>query len=199
MHIVEHLLTGQAMNNDQILNTLSFIKSAERLKNVLRSAHTSSGRKESTAEHTWRLCLLAIAFGKEFGEVDMAKLLKICVVHDLGEAISGDVPAPKQSKGNSRAIQERRDLQTLIKELPAEAKSEFLSLWDEYEQSSTPEGRIVKGLDKLETIIQHNQGKNAADFDYNFNLAYGSDRMSAHPLLGKIRTIADAETHSNIE
>ena len=86
------------MNNDQILNTLLFVKSAESMKNVLRSAHTSSGRKESTAEHTWRLCLLAIAFGKELGEVDMEKLLKICIIHDLGEAISGDVPAPKQSK-----------------------------------------------------------------------------------------------------
>ncbi len=187
------------MNNDQIINTLSFIKSAESLKYVLRSAHTSSGRKESTAEHTWRLCLLAVAFGKELGEVDMAKLLKICVVHDLGEAISGDVPATEQTKGNARAKQERRDLQTLTKELTAEVKSEILSLWEEYEQGSTPEGRIVKGLDKLETIIQHNQGKNAADFDYRFNLAYGADRMSAHSLLGKIRTIVDAETQTKID
>ena len=187
------------MNNDQILNTLSFIKSAESLKNVLRSAHTSSGRKESTAEHTWRLCLLAVAFGKELGEIDMAKLLKICIIHDLGEAISGDVPATMQNKGNSRAKQERRDLRTLIEELPAEAKSEILSLWDEYEQGSTIEGRIVKGLDKLETIIQHNQGKNAADFDYQFNLAYGSDRMSAHPLMGKIRAIVDTETQTKID
>ncbi len=187
------------MNNHQILKTLSFIKSAESLKNVLRSTHTSSGRKESTAEHTWRLCLLAVAFGKELGEVDMAKLLKICVVHDLGEAISGDVPAPKQGEGNSRAIQERHDLQTLVKELPTEAKSEILALWDEYEQGSTPEGRIVKGLDKLETIIQHNQGKNADNFDYNFNLAYGSNRMSAHPLLSKIRAIVDGETQAKID
>ena len=187
------------MNNDQIINTLSFIKSAESLKNVLRSAHTSSGRVESTAEHTWRLCLLATVFSKQLGEIDIAKLLKICIIHDLGEAISGDVPAPKQGNGNSRAIQERRDLQILTKELPADAKSEILALWDEYEQGSTPEGRIVKGLDKLETLIQHNQGKNADDFDYNFNLTYGSNRMSAHPLLGKIRSIIDTETQAKID
>ena len=57
----------------------------------------------------------------------------------------------------------------------------------------------MKGLDKLETIIQHNQGKNATDFDYQFNLAYGADRMSAHPLLGEIRAIVDAETQAKID
>ena len=187
------------MNNEQILNTLSFIKSVESLKNVLRSAHTSSGRKESTAEHTWRLCLLATVFGKELGNVDMAKLLKICIIHDLGEAISGDVPATEQTMGNERAKQERHDLQTLIEELPAEIKSELLALWDEYEQGSSLEGRIVKGLDKLETIIQHNQGENAPTFDYQFNLTYGADRMLAHPLLGKIRAIVDVETQAKID
>lgn len=187
------------MNNDQIIRTLSFIKAAESLKNVLRSAHTSSGRKESTAEHTWRLCLLAISFGDELGKIDMAKLLKICIIHDLGEAISGDIPAPKQDEGNSRAVRERRDLQTLIKELPDNTKSEILALWDEYEQGSSREGRIVKGLDKLETIIQHNQGKNAPDFDYQFNLTYGSNHMSAHPLLDNIRAIVDTETQAKID
>lgn len=187
------------MKTEQIINTLSFIKSAENLKNTLRSAHTSNGRKESTAEHTWRLCLLAISFGDALGDIDMAKLLKICVVHDLGEAISGDVPATMQSKGNARALRERDDLKTLMNDLPVHAKSELLALWDEYEQGSSPEGRIVKGLDKLETIIQHNQGKNAEDFDYKFNLTYGAEHMANHPLLSQIRVIVDEETRNKID
>ncbi len=124
----------------------------------------------------------------------MAKLLKICIIHDLGEAISGDIPAPYQSKGFAKASQERRDMAKLLEPLPVKMQSEFMALWDEYEQGSSPEGRMIKGFDKLETIMQHNQGKNPAAFDYGFNLTYGADKMQAHPLLGEIRQILDAET-----
>jgi HD domain len=79
-----------------ISQRLKFIREAERLKNVLRLAHTSEGRQESTAEHTWRLCLLAMVFEDLLPGLDFAKVLKMCVVHDLGEAIHGDVPAVMQ-------------------------------------------------------------------------------------------------------
>lgn len=60
--------------------------------------------------------------------------------------------------------------------------------------ASSPEAIIAKGLDKLETILQHNQGENPVDFDYAFNLGYGQRQTSAHPLLAEIRTLLDDET-----
>ena len=182
------------MNTEELSACLNFIREAERLKNVQRSAHTSTGKPESTAEHTWRLCLLAMVFESEFAGIDFGKLLKICVVHDLGEAISGDIPAVKQVNMPNKSAQERADLVTLLTPLPDTLQMQFLALWDEYETAASPEARLVKGLDKIETIIQHNQGKNPEDFDYAFNLHYGQQQMAAHPLFGRIRALIDADT-----
>ena len=187
------------MKEKQIINALAFLKSAESLKDVLRSAHTSSGKQESTAEHSWRLCLWVMVFADEFAGLDLEKMLKICVLHDLGEAISGDVPATEQKPDDDRAAKERGDLATLLAPLPEIQQAKFLSLWDEYERGSSREGRIIKGFDKLETILQHNQGKNPPSFDYGFNLTYGKARTDADPLLAEIRKIVDEETKAHGE
>ena len=91
----------------EIQSRLAFIQEAEKLKSVLRSSITSDGRKESTAEHTWRLCLLAMVFEDHFQHLDFAKVLKICILHDLGEAINGDIPAVDQEPGIDKSAQER--------------------------------------------------------------------------------------------
>lgn len=187
------------MNNQQLQNALTFIKACEKLKSTLRSAYSATGRQESTAEHTWRLCLMAMVFEQELGAIDFAKLLKICIIHDLGEAISGDISAVDQVAGENKAIQERADFKQLLTFLEASQQAEFLALWDEYDQASSVEAKLVKGLDKLETIIQHNQGKNPADFDYRFNLSYGQQYMTNHPLFTAIRTLVDRETAEHVE
>ena len=183
------------MNTNQPGGFIAFIKEAEQLKNVLRSAHTSSGRPESTAEHSWRLALFALALEDELGELDVGKVLKLCLVHDLGEALHGDVPATQQVAGSTdKSVREREDLAVVIAALPAGRREHIMALWDEYDAAHTPEARFVKGLDKLETIIQHNQGANRPDFDYAFNLDYGVKHTSAHPLLAAMRRLVDAET-----
>jgi len=179
---------------DRIERTLEFLRSAERLKTITRSGWTSSGEQESVAEHTWRLCLMAMLFYGQTPEIDQARLLKMCLVHDLGEAIRGDVPAPAQQSGTGKAVQERADLLELIQPLPELSRREILELWDEYEAGNTLEGRLAKGLDKLETILQHNQGKNPPDFDYAFNLDYGRRYTAVDPLLSAVRARLDQET-----
>jgi putative hydrolase of HD superfamily len=182
------------MSPTDLQGCLTFLREAERLKSVMRSAYTRTGQQESTAEHSWRLCLMAMVFESEFAGLDRTKLLKLCVLHDLGEALHGDVPAVLQHQTPHKSALERADLQTLMQSLPAPLFAEFLGLWDEYENASSPEALIVKGLDKLETILQHNQGANPAGFDYGFNLGYGQKYMAAHPLLLRIRTLLDADT-----
>jgi putative hydrolase of HD superfamily len=173
---------------------LAFLRATERLKNVTRSAWSSEGRQESVAEHSWRLCLMAMMLHDSFPDVDFARLVKICIIHDLGEAIGGDIPAPRQGLAGSKATDERRDLMTLLEPLPAALRAEVVSLWDEYEEARSPEARLAKALDKLETIMQHNQGSNPADFDYRFNLEYGRQFTAGDPLIVAIREILDRET-----
>lgn len=184
------------MGSDRLLGALEFLREAERLKSTLRSGYTSTGRPESTAEHTWRLCLMALVFSEEFGNIDLLRLIKLCIIHDLGEALSGDIPAVLQTEDFDKSAQERADLEVLTKALPPMKRAEILALWEEYDAASSPEAVLAKGLDKLETILQHNQGRNPASFDYAFNLGYGQKQTSAHPLLAEIRTLLDKETRA---
>ena len=182
------------MQADEIDGVLTFLRAAERLKTVARSGWTSTGEQESVAEHTWRLCLMAmLLYGRTPG-IDLARLLRMCLIHDLGEAIGGDVPAPAQQGGTPKADRERTDLLELTAALPPPLRHEILELWDEYEVAGSPEARLAKGLDKLETILQHTQGRNPADFDYAFNLAYGQRYTAADPLLAALRARLDEET-----
>ena len=182
------------MTGPELVGMLEFLQAAEQLKNVARNSWTSAGHRESVAEHTWRLCLMSLVFEKNFPGIDYARLVKICIIHDLGEAISGDIPATQQVGAASKAAQERRDLLQLLQPLPEHLQQEITDLWDEYEQAATPEAKLAKALDKLETILQHNQGKNPADFDYRFNLEYGSQYTGEDPVIVSIRRILDEQT-----
>ncbi len=182
------------MHPDELDQILAFLRAAERLKTVTRSGWTSTGQRESVAEHTWRLCVMAmLLYGRTPG-IDLARLLKMCLIHDLGEAIGGDVPAPAQQVGIGKAAQERADLLQLTAALPPALGQEIVELWDEYEAAGSPEAKLAKGLDKLETILQHTQGQNPADFDYLFNLAYGQQYTAADPVLAALRARLDEET-----
>lgn len=187
------------MNEAELTGFLDFLRGAERLKTVTRSGFTSAGHAESVAEHTWRLSLMALLLAPEFPDVDAARLLSICLVHDLGEAIGGDIPAPEQARraaagGTGKAREERRDLETLLRPLAERQRNEILALWDEYDAARTPEARLAKALDKLETILQHTQGDNPPDFDYRFNLGYGREHTASPPLIAAIRAALDRAT-----
>jgi putative hydrolase of HD superfamily len=185
---------GSADGDKGVLEVVAFLDAAEQLKSTLRTAHTSTGRRESVAEHSWRLALMAIVLSDRMVGIDLLKLLKIIVIHDLGEAIGGDVPAVDQRPDDAKAMRERADFSTLIAPLAAPLRTELLALWDEYEAAQTLEAKLAKGLDKLETIFQHNRGGNPPDFDYAFNLRYGEKHTRGHPLLEELRAIADDGT-----
>jgi putative hydrolase of HD superfamily len=182
------------MTPQQLDGVLEFLRAAEGLKTASRSGRTSAGLPESVAEHTWRLALMAmVLYGRAPG-VDLARLLQMCLVHDLGEAISGDVPAPAQAALPGKAARERADLLALLAPLPDDVQGDVVALWDEYEAAESREARLAKGLDKLETILQHTQGLNPADFDYAFNLGYGRQYTGADPVLSALRDRLDEAT-----
>ncbi|HEY9016066.1 MAG TPA: HD domain-containing protein [Gemmatimonadales bacterium] len=182
------------MQTDDIEGVLEFLRAVERLKTTPRSGRTSAGREESVAEHTWRLCLMAMLLFGDAADVNLARLLKMCLIHDLGEAIGGDVPAPLQREGSDKAGRERADLLQLVQPLPSALRQDIMGLWDEYEAASTREAVLAKGLDKLETILQHTQGQNPPEFDYAFNLGYGRRFTAADPLLAALRARLDEDT-----
>lgn len=187
------------MTINEIERRLDFLREASKLKDVLRRAFTQGGQPESTAEHTWGLCLLVITFADHLPGIDLLRLLKICILHDLGEAIHGDIPASSVEASLNKSKQEREDLLTVMTPLPEELKAEFLQLWDEYENASSPEARMAKAFDKIETIWQHNTGINPPDFDHEFNLTYGRRYTDHSDLTRAIREVLDRETARNAE
>lgn len=184
-------MTHDPQRLDQILTGLM---AAHALKDTFRSAHTRHHHPESVAAHSWALCLLILMLEDDLAGLDLLKLLKLAILHDLGEAISGDIPAIHQVPGQNKAAEERADLQTLMTPLPPEIQARFLALWDEYEAAETPEAIMAKGLDKLETMVQHVSGDQVADFDYLWNLGYGTNRTDKTPLLRALREKVDAMT-----
>ncbi|MCG8549684.1 MAG: HD domain-containing protein [Desulfobacterales bacterium] len=183
------------MDTGQLEGILKFFKNSEQLKDTTRSAYTSKGRHESSAEHSWRLCLMAVVLEKEFPGIDIGKLLKLCIIHDLGEAMNGDIPAVDQTDDiNNKGMEERKDLMELARPLSPELQKKILGLWDEYENAESQEAKLAKALDKLETLIQHTQGKNMGNIDFQFNINYGRQYTDYSSVTRELRAIIDMET-----
>ncbi|MBS6116922.1 MAG: HD domain-containing protein [Clostridiales bacterium] len=177
---------------------MDFIKAAEGLKSVTRTAWSSTGRRESTAEHSWRLALLAAVFLEEFSQLDKYKVILMALIHDMGEIYTGDISANSVFSSKEKEEAERRDIQEVFRMLPDRHRDFYISLWEEYESGVTPEARFVKAFDKGETILQHIQGKNPEGFDYKFNLSYGKKYFQGDEKLEEIREFLDEETKEKI-
>lgn len=178
---------------------LDFIKEAEKLKTVFRTAWLSDGQRETTAAHSWRLALFAGILLEEFPELDGRRVLLLALIHDLGEIDGGDISAALRPDAGEKRRMEQAAIDRLSGILDERTGRWLRALWEEYEAGETPEARLVKALDKAETIIQHNQGKNPPDFDYVFNLEYGKqyfpeDGPSGWGMLAALRRLIDEET-----
>lgn len=183
---------------NHIIQYISFIKEAEGLKSVLRTAFSSTGKQESTAEHTWRLSLLALLVLNQYPSLDKETVLGMCLVHDLGELYEGDIPAVMPGDPLKKFETEKAALLKLCALLPPEEGKTIYRWWEEYSLGQTKAARLVKALDKAETIMQHNQGRNPEPFDYEFNLQYGREYFEEDDLLLELRELLDEDTNRKI-
>lgn len=177
---------------------LAFINEAEGLKSVLRTAWTASGRQESTAEHTWRLTLL-VGLAADYVSVDREKAMMMSLIHDIGEIYNGDISAASLPDPAQKQSDEERDARRIFSLLLKSQQERLTALWKEYNENTTPEAKLVKALDKAETILQHCQGKNPPDFDYDFNLNYGKTYFEDDPFLMELRSLLDHKTLERME
>jgi putative hydrolase of HD superfamily len=175
---------------------IRFIEELDLLKDKTRTAWTSGGRRESIAGHSWRLAMLVLACGPYLPGIDLYRLLRICLVHDLGEAYDGDISAALEPEAEGKAASEDRAVEMLCGIIGGSTAEEIQSLYREYAAGESREAKAAKALDKIETIIQHNQGKNPDDFNYAFNLDYGRMLAEYDPFINSIRQAVDRMTAS---
>ena len=172
------------------MNTRDFLKIlhiAEKLKDTPRHCTTSRRRVESVAEHSWRVSLMALLLKEEFPELDMDKVVHMCLIHDLGECFTGDIPTFVKTDAD-RATEDEL-LMEWVRSLPEGLSDRLSSLYREMEEQITPESKVFKALDKLEALIQHNESPidTWSENEYALNQTYAFDVVSFSEWLSDLR------------
>ena len=166
---------------------LEALNVAERLKDVTRHCYTKNGKHESVAEHSWMMTLMAFFMKDEFPEADMDKVIKMCIIHDLGECFTGDVPTFEKTKNNEK--QEEELLNCWVDTLPENYAVEMKALYAEMAKRETVEAKIYKAIDGLEALIQHNISDLSTWIpkEYELNKTYADDKVAFSEYLKGLR------------
>ena len=183
------------MDARTLIDTLAV---AGRLKDTTRHCYTPGGRHESVAEHSWRITLMAYWISDEFPEANLEKLLKMCLIHDLGEAFTGDIPSLEKTEVN-----DERDAELLfnwMKSLPEPCATEMMELYREMEERKTLEARIYKALDNLEALISHNESdiQTWLPLEYDLQMTYGNDKVAFSEYLTELRDMIREDSREKI-
>ena len=172
---------------------------AERLKDTTRHCYTSKGRHESVAEHSWMMTLIAFFLRDEFPEADMDKVIRMCIIHDLGECFTGDIPTFEKTAANE--VTEEQLLNSWVNSLPENYAKEMRELYEEMTERKTPEAKIYKAIDGLEALIQHNLSDISTWIprEYDLNMTYADDKVAFSQYLKILREEIRKDTVKKIE
>ena len=177
---------------------LAALHVAERLKDTTRHCYTSGGRHESVAEHSWRMALMAYFVSDEFPNLDMNKVIKMSLIHDLGECFTGDIPTFDKTAADEQ--REETLLSNWVASLPEPFSSEMAALYAEMDARETDEAKLYKALDNLEAVIQHNESdiKTWIPREYELNLTYANDKVAFSQYLTCLREMIRQDTLDKI-
>lgn len=177
---------------------LRILHMAERLKDTTRHAYTSGRRHESVAEHSWRLALFAFFLEDEFPDVQMDRVIRMCLIHDLGECFTGDIPSFEKSDADTQL--EDQLYFTWVNTLPEVLRLEMQDLLSEMDALQTTEAKLYKALDKLEAVIQHNESPldTWIPLEYDLNRTYAKEQVVFSDYLIELRKAILDETNEKI-
>lgn len=166
---------------------LEALQIAERLKDVTRHCYTKNGRHESVAEHSWMMTLMAYFMKDEFPEADMDKVIQMCIIHDLGECFTGDIPTFDKTKAHEET--EENLLYSWVRTLPENYANEMIALYEEMAERKTVESKIYKAIDGLEALVQHNISDLSTWIpkEYELNKTYADDKVAFSEYLKELR------------
>ena len=183
------------MNHRQYIDFLNII---EKLKCHTRHSYTSTGRRESVAEHSWRLAVMAMLCADEYPDLDINKVIKMCLVHDFGETLTGDIAAFYKTEAHEE--KEEKALETVLQQLPDNYRKELSILFDEMEEMNSPEAKLYKSLDNLEAVISHNEASISTwiPLEFEENLTYGEANCKWSEWTKQLREVLKQDTLDKI-
>ena len=196
IHKLSETIGGAGMNAREYLEILHV---AERLKDTPRHCTTTKRRTESVAEHSWRISLMAFLLKHEFEDVDINKVVDMCLIHDLGECFTGDIPTFVKTDSD-REVEDSL-LNQWVKSLPEELSGEIAALYKEMNEQETKEAKLYKALDKLEALIQHNESPidTWSENEYELNKTYAFDTVAFSEWLSELRKAVLEDTLEKIQ
>jgi putative hydrolase of HD superfamily len=145
------------MGQERLHQQLAFLVEADKLKNILRRTLLTDGsRRENSAEHSWHLALAAMVL-EEYATapVELARVLRMLVVHDVVEIDAGDTFAYDKSGNATKEERERRAAERIFGILPRDIGGELRELWEEFEEQATPEAKFAHAVDRIQPFLQN--------------------------------------------
>ena len=180
---------------------LMILKQAARLKTTMRHCYTMEDRQESVADHSWRIALMAMLLTgvDEFRDLDMNKVVRMCLIHDLGESFTGDIPTFE--KTDTDAGNEDDLFRGWVMTFPEPQQAEWKGLLEEMDALTTREAKLYKALDKLEALISHNESdiRTWLPLEYALQFTYGQENMQFSEYLKELRALVDQWSTDKIE
>ncbi|MGJ1269784.1 HD domain-containing protein [Sphingobacterium spiritivorum] len=145
------------MFSAELLKQIDFIKEIDKIKYIQRKTKLfNSDRNENDAEHSWHLALMAIVLAGHSNEkIDLLKVLKMVLIHDIVEIDAGDTFIYDMQKNHSNTDEERRAANRIFGMLPVEQGEELIAVWEEFEAGETPEAKFARAMDRLEPLLQN--------------------------------------------
>lgn len=150
---------------ERIKKQIAFALEIDKVKNVFRQTHLSlNGRNENDAEHSWHMAVMAYLLKEHANEeIDIARVMLMCLVHDIVEIDAGDTYAYDEEGLKTQKAREDAAKERIFSILPEEQKAEFTALFDEFEAYETAESKFVHAIDNLQPLIL-NDSNNGGDW-----------------------------------
>ena len=152
------------MKHSRLKKQIDFIIEVDKIKQILRQNHLiDNSRRENDAEHSWHLALMAMILN-EYSikkELDILKVMKMVIIHDLVEIDAGDTFAYDKTKNMDKVLREEKASQRIFGLLPEDQRDEMMQLWHEFEYMESEEAKFAASLDRLHPLI-HNYKTEAA-------------------------------------
>lgn len=165
---------------DDLLKQVEFIKEIDKLKYITRRTKLlNSDRHENDAEHSWHLAMMTLVLaGHANKPVDVLKVLKMVLIHDLVEIDAGDTFIYDTTKNHTNTDEERVAAQRIFGLLPQEQAQEFIAIWEEFEAGITDDAKFARAMDRFEPLLQNasNNGGTWAEFNVPYDKVYNKKK-----------------------
>ncbi|WP_194766308.1 HD domain-containing protein [Tamlana sp. I1] len=169
------------MNSENLLKQIDFIKEIDKIKYIQRRTKLfNSDRNENDAEHSWHLAMMAIVLSDySDSEIDLLKVIKMVLIHDIVEIDAGDTFLYDQNKNHENTTEEMKCAERIFGMLPKKQAEEFLQIWIEFEEGNSNEAKFARSMDRLEPLLQNtsNNGGTWKEFAVKYQTVYNKKKV----------------------